>query len=63
MRRQRTTWQPLVFGRFRAGQCNKGKGLWYLIGAGDAYSRGPIWDAMGNWRMMYSVGKGCNGVS
>ena len=27
----------------------KGKGLWCLIGAADAYSCGPIWDAMGNW--------------
>ena len=26
----------------------KGKGLWCLIGVGDAYSRGPIWDAIGN---------------
>ena len=31
------------------GHKGKGKGLWCLIGAGDAYSRGPIWDAMGNW--------------
>ena len=31
------------------GRKGKGKGLWCLIGVGDAYSRGPIWDAMGNW--------------
>ena len=31
------------------GRKGKGKGLWCLIGVGDAYSRGPIWDAMGKW--------------
>ena len=42
----------------------KGKGLWCLIGAGDTYSCGPIWDAVGNWGgMMYSAGRGCNGIS
>ena len=53
-RRQRAIWQPLMSGRFRAGQLNKGKGLWCLIGAGDVYLRGPIWDIMGK--------KGINGV-
>ena len=47
-RRQRAIWQPLMSGRFRAGQLNKGKGLWCLMGAGDAYSHGPIWDTMGS---------------
>ena len=35
------------------GRRARGKELWCLIGAGDAYSRGPIWDAMGN------RGEGC----
>ena len=41
-----------MFGRFRVGQWNKGKGLGYLIGVGDAYSRGP------NMRYQGHKGKG-----